>query len=154
MQATLLLAGLGAKLVGFCFMQGENDATDATAAAAYQTNLQSYEAIVTYTGFPDLPVVIGRITTGDAGETESATVRAAQAAFVAANPGVATLIDTDSFGSAHNHSSTPPGRCRWGRRFMMPSSHRSAKNCATGEHFLPHNTGEAMGEANPIGAKH
>lgn len=97
-----LNAGIGPRLRAVWYMQGEQDATDATlvASGAYQANLQAmYDAIKLYTASPSLPIIIGRIRDQDPlmNATAAAQVRAAQAAFVAANPGLATLIDTDTF---------------------------------------------------------
>jgi hypothetical protein len=97
-----LINGIGPRLRAIWWMQGEQDATDATlvASGAYQANLQSlYDTIVQYTAAAALPIVVGRIRDQDPtmNATAAADVRTAQAAFVTANSGVATLIDTDSF---------------------------------------------------------
>jgi len=77
------------------WMQGEQDATNATTAANYQTHLQALkDAFTLYTGHSPIWVV-GRIRDQGPSMVHAAAVRQGQADFVAANPGEALLIDTD-----------------------------------------------------------
>lgn len=94
-----LSLGIGPRLRGLWWMQGEQDATNTTASAGYQASLQSlYDQAKLYTAVTGLQAVVARIRDQDPtfNPTAVAQVRAAQAAFVAANSGFATLIDTDS----------------------------------------------------------
>lgn len=107
-QAGLLL-GKNLKLAGFVWMQGENDATNATWAANYLTNLVNFfddvkahwaSLVSTYSlGVPtDFPKIIGRINGAtDPSQVYRADVRAAQATFCADGGNLATLIDTDGY---------------------------------------------------------
>lgn len=100
-EQSMLSQGIGPNLRGICWMQGEQDAAQMSAADAYQAALQAlYDDLRTYTGYPELPIVVGRIRNVSAGMPYASTVRAAQAAFVAANPSTATLIDTDAMALA------------------------------------------------------
>ena len=102
-EQRLLLDGIGPRLKALFWMQGEQDATSATAApdsVTYQGYLQSlYDDVKTYTGESALPMAVARIRQEDPSmnATAKAAVRAGQADFVAANSSTCTLIDTDSF---------------------------------------------------------
>jgi len=94
-EQALLSQGIGPNLRALCWMQGEQDAVQQTAADAYQAALQAlYDDVRLYTSYPSLPIVVARIRGLDPSGTYAATVRAAQAAFVAANS-AAVLVDTD-----------------------------------------------------------
>lgn len=98
-ESNLIYNGIGPNVAALWWMQGESEATSTTYSASYQSYLQSfYDSTVSFTGIAGLKIIVGRIRdvapTADA--TAAAQVRAAQAAFVAANPTVATLLDTDS----------------------------------------------------------
>lgn len=120
--------GVGPRLRGLWWMQGEQDATDATlvASGAYQANLQAlYDAVVLHTAAAALPIAVGRIRNQDPlmDATAAAAVRAAQAAFVAANPSVATLLDTDSYAlQADNVHYTAAGQKSLGQAFYSATS--------------------------------
>lgn len=103
LEQYMLSQGVGPRLRGLCWMQGEQDATGTTFSADYQANLQAlYDTAKTYTGYSNLPVAVGRIRDQDPtfDATAVSQVRAAQAAFVTANSSVATLIDTDAMSLA------------------------------------------------------
>ena len=100
MEQALLLRGIGPRLRALWWMQGEQDATNQTAAASYQTYLQAlYDDAKSCLGYSALPIVVGRIRNVDPSmdATAAANVRSAQAAFVTANSSAATLIDTDGY---------------------------------------------------------
>lgn len=98
--------GIADRLVpaGIVWMQGEADAFDSEEASRdYVANLTRVVAIFREAlGYPDLPIVIGRIKdSGDTPETRvmkySPEVRAAQAAFVAADRCAALVTVSDDF---------------------------------------------------------
>jgi hypothetical protein len=92
--AALDAAGRPWRWAGFAWMQGESDATSSTYADAYADNLAHLIVRVREeTGEPDLPVVVGLISTEPAW-VYSATVRAAEAAVAAADPSV-YRVETD-----------------------------------------------------------
>lgn len=84
---------LGARMAAFVWIQGEQDATDATDAAAYEANLTAFIADVRLV-WPAIPFVIVKLHNSNPG-AQKAVVRAAQVAVAAAVPGV-TLIDVDA----------------------------------------------------------
>lgn len=100
-------AGKYPRLAAFYWMQGENDATNATTAANYGTNLASffsrfkvsYDSIMTVNGFDvrwDWCKVIGRIGNNNVAiQPHNAAVRTAQENFCANPSNNAILIDTD-----------------------------------------------------------
>lgn len=97
-EADMLNAGIGPRLLGMCWMQGEQDALNATYGAAYEANLTSLIAkFREQVGDSTARIVIGRIRDDDpAGDpTAQAAVRAAQVAVAAADSNV-YWIDTDS----------------------------------------------------------
>ena len=72
-------AGLSPTIAGMLWMQGESDAANPYYAAAYQTNLMNLIAAVRGDfNTPDMPFVIGRITTAWGDPVDNAIVRAAQ----------------------------------------------------------------------------
>jgi hypothetical protein len=88
--------GIGLDWV-WCWMQGEQDATSTTYSAGYQANLQALSDFMdAYLGTPTKRIIC-RIRDQDPSfsATAVAQVRAAQAAFVAANAN-SVLIDTDA----------------------------------------------------------
>lgn len=82
----------GSPLSAILWQQGENDCTNATFAAAYQTNLENLIDKFRVT-WPGIPWIINRLHTG-AGGSDNTTVRTAQAAVVGTRTGV-TLVDLD-----------------------------------------------------------
>ena len=99
-EQALLSQGIGPNLRALFWMQGEQDAVQQTAADAYQAALQAlYDDVRLYTSYPSLPIVVARIRGLDPSGTYAATVRTAQAAFVAANS-AAVLVDTDGMAMA------------------------------------------------------
>lgn len=100
MEQALLLRGIGPRLRALWWMQGEQDATSASASTSHQDYLQAlYNDAASYLGYPALPIVVGRIRNMDPSmdSTAAANVRSAQASFVSANSPAATMIDTDSY---------------------------------------------------------
>ena len=107
--ASAVTAGIKFNLKAFIWMQGENDATDATWANNYEDNLVNFFDDFTswwqtrlisngWGTFEDFVTIIGRINgISDPLETERATVRAKQAAFCGNGINNAILIDTDSY---------------------------------------------------------
>ena len=88
------LPGTTGKVAGFFWMQGESDAIDRRTTAQYQADLTNLiEHVRADFGDPNLPFIIGRITTpyGD-----GHSIRDAQAA-VAANVPHTFMLDTDSY---------------------------------------------------------
>lgn len=66
-------------IAGMLWMQGEHDTTDATFAAAYQTNLVNFiTAVRNDFHTPDMPFVLGRIIQGYGTTENNSTVRTAQ----------------------------------------------------------------------------
>ncbi|MEO1568345.1 MAG: DUF2793 domain-containing protein [Pseudomonadota bacterium] len=100
-QQRMLEQGIGPRLRAFWWMQGENDAISTAQSAGYQSHLQGLwdhvKAQCNQSGLDQIVVARIRDTDPAADAIAVAEVRAAQAAFVAANPGEATLIDTDGF---------------------------------------------------------
>jgi len=99
MEADMLNAGIGPRLKGLCWMQGEQDATNATYGAAYEANLTAFVAKYReQVGDANARVIIARIRdqdpTFDAGAVVD--VRAAQEAVGEADANSA-WFDTDSF---------------------------------------------------------
>lgn len=97
-KAALTAAGLTPHVVGVDWMQGEQDAVDATKAAAYGVNLADlFSHIETQWGDGDgtTEISFGRIASGDALAYE-ATVRSAQDA-VTVGSAIYREIDTDAF---------------------------------------------------------
>lgn len=89
-------ADLAPSIVGMLWMQGEADADDNTMAAAYEPNLTGLIAVARADfQTPEMPFVVGRITTFAGAPADNALVRAAQAA-VPATAGHAAWIDTDN----------------------------------------------------------
>lgn len=82
----------GGRLAAMVWIQGEQDATDAADAAAYEANLTTFISDVRLE-FPGLPFVIVKLHTSNPG-SQKAVVRAAQVAVAAAVSGV-TLVDAD-----------------------------------------------------------
>lgn len=95
-----LVLDLGAEDWHIIVIHGESDAQGPVTAAAYQTNLTNWVAHMRVK-FPGARVYVTRVNVNCAG-SDVTTVRAAQAAFVAADPN-AELIDTDSYGFATPH---------------------------------------------------
>lgn len=92
-EQSALNAGIGLRLRGVLWVQGEQDAILAVAAAAYQTSLAALIADSrVYSGYPDLPFAIVRISYV---QTYVADVRAAMDAVIAADPTRVFLVDTD-----------------------------------------------------------
>ncbi len=84
-------AGLSPTVAGMLWMQGEADAANAGYAPTYQTNLVSFIGQVRSDfNAPDMPFVIGRITTAWGDPVDNALVRAAQVA-------VPTLVNNTSW---------------------------------------------------------
>lgn len=89
------------KLHAFIWMQGENDAVDATDASNYLTNLENFFSEFTdwwvnvKGGNSNFKKIIGRIQDINAGFEED--VRAAQESFCANGTNNAVLIDTDAY---------------------------------------------------------
>jgi hypothetical protein len=95
-EAQMLNLGIGPRLRGIFWMQGENDATNATYGAAYQANLTTLIAKAReQTGDPDTKFLIARIRNLDPAFNASAVaaVRAAQVALGSIAP--SAWIDTD-----------------------------------------------------------
>jgi hypothetical protein len=97
-EADMLNAGIGPRLKGLCWMQGENDATSTTTADAYATNLANL--ISTYrqqVGDPSAKVLIARIRDQDPTFIPAAVaaVRAAQVSVADADAN-AEWFDTDA----------------------------------------------------------
>ncbi|MEQ8762664.1 MAG: sialate O-acetylesterase [Planctomycetota bacterium] len=93
--------GLSPQIEAVFWMQGEWDARNVTFAAAYQSNLQSFiQRTRTDLGLPNLPFVLGRISTGILNFAGPqffpgfTAVRAAQEAVAAADL-LVTILDTD-----------------------------------------------------------
>jgi hypothetical protein len=90
------LANRQPNLLGAIWYQGEQDASNATHAAAYQANLAdfatNFRAEIGYSP----KILICRLH-DECPETHTATVRAAQTAYVAENTATSQLIDTDSY---------------------------------------------------------
>lgn len=98
MEADMLNAGVGPVFKGLCWMQGEQDATDATYGAAYQANLEALTAkFREQVGDATAKVVLARIRdqdpTFDAGAV--ANVRAAVQTIATAQTNT-EWFDTDS----------------------------------------------------------
>jgi hypothetical protein len=98
LKTALLSSGKTPVIKAIIWMQGEEDATNATHAAAYEANLTALIGdIRTFLVLPNLPFIIGRINgASDASEVYRADVRAAQAAVDSAVANT-YLIDTDSY---------------------------------------------------------
>lgn len=84
---------LNGRIAALVWVQGESDGLDLADANAYEANLTTFFAAVRAV-YPGLPIVISR-QSDDATVTYKATIRTAQAAFVAANPTNSYLVDTD-----------------------------------------------------------
>lgn len=96
-KAALVTAGLTPKVRLVNWGQGETDGQDTTKASNYNTNLTAFvTAALSTWGDASTMMNIMRISNSTAW-TFGSTVRAAQAAVVAANPTKLKLIDTDSF---------------------------------------------------------
>lgn len=93
---SMLSAGVGIARIVVGWFQGEQDATQADCAASYQANMQALlDEMQLYLGSV-ATFVVGMIPSpGSVSMTETATVIAAQQAFVAANEN-AVLIDTST----------------------------------------------------------
>jgi hypothetical protein len=104
-QAMGALASLGVtpELSGFFWMQGEWDSRDVMQAAAYEANLTAFMAALRRDlGAPDLPFVIGRVSSRIASNGSYpglAAVRQAQENVAAGDPRAA-LVDTDDLSMA------------------------------------------------------
>lgn len=98
-ERSLLASGIGIRLRGLWWMQGEQDATNTIYSADYDVHIgEVWDAVKTYTSHSDLHMVIARIREEDPlmNATAATEVRADQSSFAAANSDV-TLVDTDSF---------------------------------------------------------
>jgi len=89
-------AAIDYEISGMLWMQGEHDTLNSADAAAYEANLTNF--IATVRGefeTPNMPFIIGRITTEFGTAVNNALVRDAQVT-VANNVGGAYWVDTDS----------------------------------------------------------
>lgn len=97
-QQRLLEQGIGPRLRALWWMQGEEDATGTQFSSQYQANLQAlWDKVKAASGQSNFKIAVARIRDLDpiGDPAAQAEVRAAQAAFVAANSSDAALIDTD-----------------------------------------------------------
>jgi hypothetical protein len=85
-------ASFGSQIAGFFWVQGETDATDATAAANYEANLTALFNAVR-TAYGPIPIVFAQLSSSFVGPF-SATVRTAQANVAAAFTNC-TMVVTD-----------------------------------------------------------
>jgi hypothetical protein len=108
------------QIAGMLWMQGESDALEGQGAA-YETNLRNFIADMrTRFGEPDLPFLIGRITTYYGDATNNTAVRNAQVIVAGDTPHV-EWFDTDGFspgspGSPADHYDTA-GQIQLGQAF-------------------------------------
>lgn len=86
------MASFGSQIAGFFWVQGETDATDATMAANYQTNLTALFNAVR-AAYGPIPIVFAQLSSS-MGAAHAADVRAAQAAVAAAFSNC-TMVVTD-----------------------------------------------------------
>lgn len=102
----------GARIAGFFWLQGENDALSAEQAASYRSNLERLLAAIRKDfEVPDLPVVIAKIHPGDpdrnygvvygAGTNGITAVRMAQDAVAAADPRRIRVVETSDLSLLH-----------------------------------------------------
>lgn len=122
--ANLTASGLNPIIMGYCWMQGENDADNSAEAAAYQTNLAAFishlRIYFAEHANRDAPFLIGEISTTDGILFPYvSTVRAKQQA-VAANDASARSIATNDLGllSDHVHFDTA-AQIALGQRFAQ-----------------------------------
>jgi hypothetical protein len=102
-------------IAGMIWMQGESDNNTAANASAYQANLTSFIADVRATYGANLPFVIGEIAV-NGGNSNTATIRAAQAAVAAADS-FTGFVDVDTFGMQDNLHFSPAGQMSLGSGF-------------------------------------
>lgn len=126
--AEIAAAGKYPRLSAFYWMQGENDATSPTWAAAYEDNLElffdtfknDYDSILALHGFVQRwpwVKVLGKINGIDNPTmTERETVRAAQVAYCAVASNNAILIDTDDLPLKDNVHYSARGQILLGQR--------------------------------------
>jgi len=123
--AGIMLAGATqpAEIAGLWWIQGEQDATDAGWAAAYEANLIAWIAAMRTAIKPDLRVVVVKVC-DRFGYIHRATVRAAQVAVAAADP-LVDIFDTDDLqpdaGAGHY---SPSGVLEIGHRMALQESER------------------------------
>jgi PKD repeat protein len=90
-----LQVATGKTLRAIVWSHGTSDALNTTNANNYAANLAAFYTYVS-AFFPGVPWIIEQISSLSAGGADLTTVRNAQAAFVAANPGVTFLVDSES----------------------------------------------------------
>lgn len=95
---SLTVRGQAWEWAGMAWMQGESDVISGDHAA-YEANLTSFVSRVRAITSASLPIVIGRLSSGQTAldATGRNAVRAAQAAVVSGGTGL-TLVDTDAIG--------------------------------------------------------
>jgi len=96
---TPALAALSSPVVdGFLWYQGEQDATTSVLANAYQANMEALDVVVktTWRGTEATRMMVAQVNPGD-GRAYLSTVRAAQAAYCAADPAGRFLNNTAAY---------------------------------------------------------
>lgn len=104
-------------IAGMTWMQGESDNNSAANASAYETNLTNFIADVRATYGANLPFVIGEIAV-NGGNTNTATIRAAQAAVAAADS-LTGFVDVDTFSMQDSLHFSPAGQMSLGSGFAL-----------------------------------
>ena len=134
--AEIAAAGKYPRLSAFYWMQGENDATNATWAAAYESNLglffdtfkNDYDSILALHGFVQrwpFVKVLGKINGIDNPiMTERETVRTAQINYCANPSNNAILIDTDDLPLKDNVHYSAQGQLTLGQRIYLQVRNR------------------------------
>lgn len=118
--ANLDSSGIDYELAGMLWLQGESDAHEGQGAA-YETNLRDFIADMrTQFGAPDMPFIMGRITTYFGDTANNSAVRDAQVTIAGDTPDV-RWFDTDGFspgapGSPAHHYDTA-GQIELGQAF-------------------------------------
>ncbi|YCM46877.1 sialate O-acetylesterase (plasmid) [Verrucomicrobiaceae bacterium 227] len=102
-------------IAGMIWHQGESDNSSSTTAAAYEANLTNFLADVRATYGADLPIVIGEIAV-NGGDSNTQTIRTAQATVAAANP-LNGFLDVDSFNMQDALHFSPTGQMSLGSGF-------------------------------------
>lgn len=106
---------LGGRIAAFIWIQGERDATDATDAAAYETNLTTLISDLRAI-WPDLPFLYNRLHTSNPG-AQKAVIRTAQT-NVDANVAGTTMVNCDDLAlQGDNLHFTGDGYITLGNRF-------------------------------------
>ena len=139
----LINAGHTPKICGMLWMQGESDALNHDYAVAYENNLKNFIAEVRDDfNTPDMPFVLGRITTYFGSYADNAVVRNAQLA-VAGNLKNVSWFNTDDLswvGAYAGHYGTE-GQIILGQRFASEIEEIPEPNAvvllATGLCFAP-----------------